>query len=317
MTAQVYLHIDIGKLADSLPVHRDFKEAIEFALVNFDESWWVKLPVLCCEAVAGCKERGELLAAAVGLAATAAEILDDIQDGDTHDALWRQIGIGPALNVGISLIFAGQVLLARLEEHGVASSVVSILQQRYAHVGLTMCSGQHSDLTRDSISLNEYWHMVEAKTAAFAAWCCEAGVLVGNPDASPLGFATFGHHLGFLHQMKNDMQGLYGWGGKRDLKDGRRTTLPMVYALSVAPTIVKDRLEELLSVGSLDTERSIQALILHELGFAPFVKMIVEHHHGLALASLQKIQLPGPVFESLRSLLDHTALLVKQDVLLT
>jgi geranylgeranyl pyrophosphate synthase len=315
MTLQPVIHIDAGAIVDSLPVHKDFKQVIEYALAGFDESWWIKLPLLSCEAVGGPQSCGELLAGAVGLAATSAEILDDIQDRDTDKALWRQIGVAQALNVGISLIFAGQVLLARLEEHGVLPSVVSMIQKRYMQVGLTMCSGQHHDLADNPLSLDQYWEMAEAKTGAFAAWCCEAGGMLGSSESSIAELAVFGRYLGLLHQMKNDLNGLYGWAGKGDLLDGKRTTLPMVYAFSVAPPGVKENLEELLRTAVFQTEarRSIQIIIVQQLGFTVFAKMVAEHHYQAALEALQATRISSHIFDSFHTLLDHAVSLMPFD----
>ena len=108
-----------------------------------------------------------------------------------------------------------------------------LLRRGGAH--LRRCSGQHADLTRPERTLEQCWHISEAKSGVFFALACRAGARLATPSEKPLqAFGEFGLHLGLLIQIKNDAGGLAASPGHRsDLEAAIHATLPIAYALHV------------------------------------------------------------------------------------
>lgn len=248
------------------------------------------LPVLCCQATGGQAEHGVYVAAVGMLAATAARVLDDVQDQDSDDALWRSIGAAQAITVATALTFAANAALNRLTNHGVPAALVTTIQADLAWTGLEMCSGQYLDLGSEEaseIGWETYEHIVTAKSAASTAWSCRAGAVLGRPGSPVQAYATFGHHFGLLHQTVNDLRGLYGTDGKQDVPR-RKKTLPLVYALSVASPDVKARLSAAWKRASdnPDAVSEVRNLVI-QLGAIPYILAVADGHYAHALAALR------------------------------
>jgi octaprenyl-diphosphate synthase len=92
-----------------------------------------------------------------------------------------------------------------------------------------------------SITEEEYFHIIESKTAALFAAACEVGGLIADaPKEDVKNLEEFGYNLGVLFQITDDMLD-FGIGntisGKNtgdDIKDGR-ITLPIILLLKQSP----------------------------------------------------------------------------------
>ena len=161
----------------------------------------------------------------------AAGCLDEWQDQDTDDALWRMVGPAQAVNLATAMIGLSQLSLTRLADLGVEPETILDLQKEFSLTLLYMCEGQHADLS-DNGSLADYEKTVGAKTGALLRLGCRAGAMVAGADAQTVAsYGEFGYNLGVLAQVWNDFYGLAGSGGKRDL--GHSRTLPILAALAL------------------------------------------------------------------------------------
>ena len=196
---------------------------------------WLVLPILVHEAVAG-EERLQPtyhVAAAWELGNMAAAHLDAWQDQDTDCALWRRTGPGRAVNLSVGLIGLSFRMLADLAEVGLLPvQVVVELQGGFADTLLCMVVGQHADLG-DDMSLEDYQAVAVAKTGSLFRLGGWFGAVVAGASADVAEqYGAFGEALGLLIQAWNDLYGLEGALGKRDV--GHQRSLPILAALAMA-----------------------------------------------------------------------------------
>ena len=187
---------------------------------------WLLLPIFACEAVDGDVRRAHHVAAALETGRIAAGCLDEWQDQDTHDALWRTLGPARTVNLATAMIPLSFGALGRLAELGVEAPLILELHEEFETTLLHMCAGQDADLS-DDLPLDDYEQVARAKSGSLFGLGCRAGALVAG--ASPelaAQYADFGTNLGIVVQMWNDLEGLMGARGKGDAKHQR--TLPLV-----------------------------------------------------------------------------------------
>jgi geranylgeranyl pyrophosphate synthase len=196
-----------------------------------DRASWLVLPILTCEALEGDAKRAYHVAAALEIGRIAAGCLDEWQDQDTDDALWRTVGPAQTVNLATAMIGLSQLSLTRLADLGVEPALILDLQKEFSLTLLYMCEGQHADLS-DRGSLTDYEKTVGAKTGSLLSLGCRAGAMVAEADTqSVASYGEFGYNLGVLAQVWNDFSGLVGSGGKRDVDHSR--TLPILAALAL------------------------------------------------------------------------------------
>jgi geranylgeranyl pyrophosphate synthase len=192
---------------------------------------WLMLPLFTCEALEGELERAHHVAAALELGRVAAGCLDEWQDQDTDDALWQAVGPAQTVNLATAMIALSQLSLSRLADLGTELAMVLSLQREFSLTLLSMCEGQHADLSGD-VSLSNYAKVAGAKSGSLLRLGCRAGAMVAGATAETVTcYGDFGHDLGVLAQAWNDFFGLAGAGGKRDV--GHSRTLPILAALAL------------------------------------------------------------------------------------
>ena len=127
-----------------------------------DKTPWLMLPILTCEALGGDLEPAYHVAAALETGRIAAGCLDEWQDQDTDEALWRTIGPAQTVNLATAMIALSQLSVSRLADLGTEPAMVVNLQKEFALTLLHMCEGQHADLS-DGGSLSDYAKIAGAK----------------------------------------------------------------------------------------------------------------------------------------------------------
>jgi geranylgeranyl pyrophosphate synthase len=167
---------------------------------------------------------------------------DDIEDRDgvrwgrpTVDSLF---GADRAINVGDGLIGLVYRLILGLRTHGVREGAVLDVLQVFNETHVRMCEGQHLDLTFrycDGIGVGEYVAMISRKTAAPCECIAEAiSILTECPTGTRRELRDFGHALGMLYQVCDDIRGIWsdpdalGRPAGQDVWLGR-PTLPLIY----------------------------------------------------------------------------------------
>ncbi len=182
-------------------------------------------------------------AAAVELVHNFSLVHDDIEDNSDmrrgRTTVWKKWGLAQGINAGDGLFVLSNLALSDLAAAYPAPIVLrasAILHQTC----LDLTRGQFLDISyedRADLTVDEYWPMINGKTAALIAACCHIGALLGGADeARQEAYRAFGHYLGAAFQIQDDILGIWGdeaLTGKSaasDLVAGKKS-LPVLFGL--------------------------------------------------------------------------------------
>jgi geranylgeranyl diphosphate synthase type I len=202
--------------------------------------------LLVCSAAGGDWKKALPAAAAVELIHNFSLIHDDIEDRSPvrrgRATVWKKWGIPQAINAGDAMFTMAHLHLLQLSNHlghTTTLEAIRILQQACLH----LTEGQFLDLSfekRSDVTIDDYWQMVEGKTAALLSACTELGALTALCDENTrMSYRNFGRLLGMAFQAQDDLLGIWGDSaltGKSNQSDliTRKKTLPILHGLSVS-----------------------------------------------------------------------------------
>lgn len=248
------------------------------------------LPLLICQASNGVADKVVPIAAAWRALHIAAKLLDDVQDGDVVRMSSSSLDLGRVINLSTGFITMANLAIVRAEP-----AVCPMLQVMFSRTILQMAGGQYRELQLNaSASLDQYFQIIAAKSGSFfalAAWsgACGAGA---EPDQIAL-YERFGYNLGMLIQIMDDLEGFRCSVGQGDLAQGH-LTLPFIYALEVASTPERARLEQLLHSAVVDVEAEVQLRhLLTVLGAEAYLLAEMAVYRAQALAVLDALHSNG------------------------
>ncbi len=269
------------------------------------------LVLLATEAAGGEWHRAVPAAAAVELLHNFSLIHDDIEDrGETRrgrPTLWTQWGTPLALNSGDALFALANI--AMLELHPPHSAETTLIASRLLlQTALRLTQGQHLDLAYESraqITVDDYWRMVEGKTAALLAASTELGAILADaPETTRRAYHEFGRMLGLAFQAWDDYLGIWGDAaltGKSTTGDlmERKKTLPVVYALTQNGAFARR-----WQAGEPRTPADVPALAqaLEADGAKAYTQAVATSLTTQALEALEEAQPRGDAGEALRTL---------------
>ncbi|HZW82250.1 MAG TPA: polyprenyl synthetase family protein [Candidatus Deferrimicrobium sp.] len=193
---------------------------------------WAKLIFASCEAFSGKPELALSGAVAMELFARAADILDDLQDEDNDNAIWRRIPSSQATILATNLLLLSYEALSPVAGTNMYPRVIRIINR----TGLTAGDGQFQETLydlREDATLDEYLELIGKKSGSLTAGACTIGGIFGG--ASPETASQlwdFGVKLGQIAQIDNDLQDFLNITDKSDLMKGKKT-LPFVYLLNM------------------------------------------------------------------------------------
>jgi geranylgeranyl diphosphate synthase, type I len=183
-------------------------------------------------------------AAAIELVHNFSLVHDDIQDNSPirhgMPTVWKKYGIPMAINVGDTLFAIANQAILDLYDGNTAEKVIKT--GRILHNAcLDLTCGQFLDISyekRNDMSMENYWPMIEGKTAALLSACTQIGAILGNADdATVEQYRIFGRDLGLAFQVQDDLIGIWGeeaLTGKSTASDllERKNSLPILYGIS-------------------------------------------------------------------------------------
>jgi len=262
------------------------------------------LPILCCEAAGGERSQATPIAAAWLLLYMAAKMLDDVEDDELDTS--QTMSPAQAINVATGLIFASQPSLALLRKQGVDSDLLFSLHEDFNRTALRVCAGQHADLLEEVPSLEHCFRVIATKSGEPFALACRAGASLGTDDQRQIAlYSEFGYNLGVLIQIDNDFNGAWNPKGRSDLAAGKRT-LPVIYALSVAPMDLRGQLKGLLSKAISEPQAEEEARrIITELGALQYMMVEAQIRRQRAESALHYAGSSSPAYSKLINLLDE------------
>lgn len=242
--------------------------------------------VKSCEMVGGDADRALPVAAGIELLHTFSLIHDDIMDQDT-----TRRGVASVHEVwGIPIaIAAGDFLFAKvyeaitrsLETHDVSARASSKILGKVTYAAIKMCEGQVLDLSfedRTDAKEDDYFRVIEAKTAALFETSAEAGAMIGGGSERQVAkLGEYGFNAGIAFQIVDDILGVaasekrLGKPVGSDIREGKMTLI-IIHALRHCSSSEKARLTSVLgsrSASSSDIEEVINLVrSLGSIGYA-------------------------------------------------
>ncbi|MBI2758372.1 MAG: polyprenyl synthetase family protein [Chloroflexi bacterium] len=203
------------------------------------------LLVLCVVASCGGKWLHAIhAAAAIELVHNFSLVHDDIQDNSPKRrgrlTVWKKWNMAQAINVGDALFVISNLSMLSLAENYPPEIVMRAANVLH-NTCLDLTRGQFLDMSfenRTDLSIEDYWPMIEGKTAALLSACTQIGSILGNADDAVIEqYRIFGRNLGLAFQVQDDILGIWGdeaLTGKSaasDLVEGKNS-LPVIFGIS-------------------------------------------------------------------------------------
>ena len=269
---------------------------------------WALLPGLCCQAAGGDQNWTQDLATAWYLFYIAAHLMDKLEDHDKIEFLLGELGTGPLLNTISGLYFSASLVLNNLwineETRGPAAEIITDFHNGF----LKMCGGQHQDLIYDEPNLEQFWEIIAAKSGLFFSMACRAGARLATDDAIRLeGYGKFGHHIGMLIQVFDDLEDLKNFSRPRSLTQWLklRRTLPFIYTIEVLSPSARNRFLQCLHNAPQLPDAAEEALhLINHSGAALYINVEIARHQEEALLGLGQAEPLSVAAEKLVGLLD-------------
>ena len=202
--------------------------AVSDALSGKGKRYRPMLLLLCAGEPENWRSRDELvmLAAAVELTHTASLLHDDIVD---DAAIRRGLPTVQSKYGKHTAVYAGDYLLSTTLSGTLSIGRAQETAELLSCVG-KMCEGeitQMSNRWNTQVGLKEYLQAISGKTAALFETACRLGASVGGKDPETVAaLAGFGHSLGMLFQLNDDLNdwtmdaGITGKAANMDFLDG-------------------------------------------------------------------------------------------------
>ncbi len=222
-----------------------------------------------CRLVGGREEDAIPTAAALELLHTFTLIHDDIMDEDE-----KRRGI-PTVHVkwGVPIaIVAGDLLFAKVyqtitkytDAHHTSSERILQALREISEGTISLCEGQTLDVTfeqRETVSEDEYFKMIRAKTATLFEVSARCGAIIGGANKNQVqNLGRYGRYAGVAFQLIDDVLGLtadekvLGKPVGSDIREGKRTLI-IVHALRHALRDQQRKILETLGERSASSEK--------------------------------------------------------------
>jgi geranylgeranyl diphosphate synthase type I len=227
-----------------------------------------------CKLIGGKEEDAIPTAAALELLHTFTLIHDDIMDEDE-----RRRGM-PSVHTkwGMPIaIVAGDLLFAKVYEtitkhtdprHVSSKRILQVLRE-ISEATISICEGQTLDMAfeqRETVSENEYFEMIQAKTATLFEVSARCGAILGGANKNQVqNLGRYGRYAGVAFQLIDDVLGLsanekvLGKPVGSDIREGKRTLI-MVHALRHAAGDQRKKILETLGKRS-SSPKTIQEIV--------------------------------------------------------
>ena len=214
-----------------------------------------------------------------------------------------------AINVGDALFsIAGQAVLNTYVHYPADAVVRAGIVLQEACIALTR--GQFLDMSferRSDLTMDDYWMMVEGKTAALLSACTELGAIFGGCEADGIiQYAWFGQDLGLAFQVQDDILGI--WGDEKqtgksaasDLVEGKNS-LPVLHGLAHSAEFAQR-----WTKGPITTDETPRlAQMLRDAGSYAFCQQEAARLTGLAMKWLNEANPRGEAGAALRELAEQ------------
>ncbi|WP_100330152.1 polyprenyl synthetase family protein [Bacillus xiapuensis] len=153
----------------------------------------------------------------------ALDMIDDIQDGDNEQSVWKKKGQAVSLNAAISLLTISLLhVLAQANRPDIAKMMLTYLSRSI--------EGQHQDIYGDIANAEQYIEMIKMKSGSLLAMANRMGAMLAGHRDSPI-IEEYSCDLGIASQLENDLRDIVKMEEKSDWKL-KKKTLPVLYLLN-------------------------------------------------------------------------------------
>lgn len=226
-----------------------------------------------------------------------------------------------------SAILSGDVMLVKAFHLLSESPQFEMIFSVFSEMAVKVCEGQQFDLNYEQvnkISVQQYFKMIELKTAVLFASSMKIGALTGRVKADDAeNIYEFGKNIGMAFQLQDDLLDVYGEEekfGKQnggDIISNKKTFLLLkAIELSGLNPYKKEELSQWIECKPKNEKESKEKVEgVKSIYDFTNVKKITEEEinsfHTKAIASLEKISAPK---EKKKALVDFTSSLLKREV---
>ncbi len=257
------------------------------------------LVLLACEAVGGKLRHAMDAAVAVELLHNFTLIHDDVMDQDEirrgKPTVHRKWDTDVAILAGDGLVALSYEYLLRTKY-----SPIDQLGRLFSQALLEVCEGQALDKefeTRSSVTITEYLYMIEKKTAALLALCCELGGYIGGGSQKVVAsLQQFGYNLGIAFQIQDDLLDIMvdeqqlgkTWGS--DIKRKKKTML-LIHAQKYATPEDRATIAAIIGQEEIATAEILcMKEIFERAGTIDYTQQLLQQHFGQARLGLSAIE---------------------------
>ena len=307
------------RISDSLSAskHSRLSDAMMHLVNGGGKRLRATLPWLVSKAV-GDSHTGLLdIGAAIEIVHNFTLVHDDIMDDDDTrrglNAVHIEYGLPTAINAGDAML---AIAFERLvSANGLESKDVAPMVNRLAWMVRRVSEGQQLDIEfedRIAVSEEDYFEMIEGKTAVMFLTCAEVGARMAGADEETIQcMADWGLAVGLCFQLMDDLidvlsdSDTLGKPAGSDLAQGKRT-LMVIHALAGDNSPSLDKLQAVLGKGDNATQEEIDAGLeaLNELGSVDYARNKAEMYHSKAHQCLDRLP-NSPALKALRELTDY------------
>ncbi|MCC6453971.1 MAG: polyprenyl synthetase family protein [Caldilineaceae bacterium] len=258
-------------------------------------------PILCllsCAELGGDPSQALPAAAAIELLHNFSLIHDDIEDGDEmrhhRPTVWKVWGMPLGINVGDGMFTLAFDAIQRLTQRGINSKATLAVLAHFTQTCLTLTEGQFLDISfedRPVISIDEYMHMIQGKTAALIGASVAIGArIAGATSAQETDMLQFGQAMGLAFQIQDDILGIWGdpaITGKPVGSDilSRKKSLPLLHALNHPQ--IGDQMQGAFALPVDESQLESVMKLLEQAETRRFAEQQMANQHELALAALE------------------------------
>lgn len=227
------------------------------------------------------------------------DIMDEAPLRRGNPTVHSRFGLNSGILSGdVMLIYAQQYLL----DAGDATLSARLLKS-FNRCAIQVCEGQQWDVDFErmsEVSIPQYLHMIEYKTAVLLACSLEMGAMTAGASDSDLHHLyEFGRKLGIAFQLQDDLLDTFGDAGKFGKKTGgdivqNKKTFLILKALELADANARTNLLRLMNTPTADEPSKIREVthMLQQLEVPLLAKEERNLYHQQAIGHLDQVAAP-------------------------